>query len=245
MKNIRSVAIVATMLLASTGVAHAQPVDAWIDLQSDDRRRGLSWSGGRAALSAGAGVSIGPALRFDASVATARSSDRHGGADAAIDMSLGYSRYLGPIRWDAVVIGHAFPGATDAPGWIEVGTSAGLAYGPVTLDVSGRYAPAQSAIGGDNLYVGAELRAGIPATPFSVRAAGGRSTGSVDDAIRAARLRPSGAYWNWLVGVERVSGPFSVALDYVGTDIGREQASPFAETADARDMVVARVSYRF
>ncbi|WP_204283871.1 TorF family putative porin, partial [Klebsiella pneumoniae] len=64
------------------------------------------------------------------------------------------------------------------------------------------YAPSQSAIGGDNLYLFASANAGIPATPLSASATLGHSTGSTDDPVRAARLRPLGDYTDWRLGME-------------------------------------------
>lgn len=235
------------LLCLSGGAARAQSgPTVWVEAETDDRRRGLSWSEGRAALRAEAGAPLGSAFRIDAGVSTARGSDRHGGADAAIDVSASYARDLGALRLDAGLTGYAFSGATDAPGWVELGAGASFLYGPVELDARARYAPGQSAIGGDNLYLSLGARAGVPATALSVRAHLGRGTGDADDPIRAARLRPGGAYWDWLVGVEHVSGPLSVGLDYVGTDIGRAaDPSRYADIPHARDTVVARVSYAF
>jgi hypothetical protein len=109
------------------------------------------------------------------------------------------------------------------------------------------YAPSQSAIGGDNLYLHAGAQAGIPGTPWTVLAGVGHSTGKTEDAFRAARLRPGGDYSDWRVGVEHVTGPVTLGLDYVGTDVSERAASAFA-LADARhsgDRIVGRVRFGF
>ena len=60
---------------------------AGVELSNDEVRRGLSWSGGRAALSADALIVLG-LVEVSGRAATTRSSKRHAGADAVIDVAL-------------------------------------------------------------------------------------------------------------------------------------------------------------
>jgi hypothetical protein len=126
----------------------------------------------------------------------------------------------------------------------EVGASASFTFGPLQLTGGADYAPSQDAIGGDNLFVYAAANAGIPATPFTLVADIGHSTGDVNDPVRAQRLRPGGDYSNWRLGVEHRTGPLTLALDYVGTDVNRRDAfGPFADARHAGDRIVGRVRF--
>lgn len=218
-----------------------------VEASTDDRRRGLSWSDGDASLRGSVSVPAGPGLRLDGTVAALRGSDRHGGADVGVDLSAGYAQAVGPVTVDGSVIGHVFPGGDGALGYVEVGGGVNFLIGPLSLDAFTRYAPEQSAIGGDNLVLAAQASLGIPMTPFTVRAGIGRSSGSVDDAIRAARLRPAGDYIDWTLGVEHVTGPIVLGIDYVDTNIrGRDiVASPFADGRNSGSRLVARAGISF
>ena len=72
-------------------------------------------------------------------------------------------------------------------------------------------------------------------------------SGSVDDALRAARLRPAGTYSDWLVGVRHITGPLTLGLDYSGTNIDRADivASPYADPRNSGDRLTARASFSF
>ena len=97
-------------------------------------------------------------------------------------------------------------------------------------------------------FVGADggrARVGVPATPFTLMASAGHSSGSVDDPIRAARLRPGGSYWDWSLGVDHITGPLTLGLVYTGTDISERVPSPFANARDTGDRLTARVALNF
>jgi hypothetical protein len=68
----------------------------------------------------------------------------------------------------------------------------------------------------------------------------------VDDWQRAARLRPGGNYTDWSLGVDHITGPFSIGVLYTGTDIDdRVLASPFANPRHTGDKVTARLAISF
>lgn len=235
----------AALAIASGGVAHAQAVSGGLELATDESRRGLSWSGGRVAASADAQAAFGVA---DASVriVSTRGAGRHAGADAAVDLELGVTTDAGPFRLRGHVAAHLFAGVRAPMHYVEAGARGSYTLGPLQIGAGAVYAPAQSAIGGDNLYAFAFANAGIPATPLSASAALGRSTGSTDDPIRAARLRPLGNYTDWRLGLEYTQFPFTIGLDYVGTSFAdRASASPFADLRHSGDRVVARVRLAF
>lgn len=220
---------------------------AGVELATDERRRGLSWSDGQAAAAASFRLDLPSGIDIGARVTATRGDPRHGGADAVIEPTLGYSTGTAGIRLDAFATGHLFSGARERLDYVEGGAGASYTLGPVEAGVEARYAPAQAAIGGDNLYLSVRGRLGIPATPWTVLASAGRSSGSTDDPIRAARLRPTGNYGDWSLGVQHVTGPLTLGLTYTATDIDDDAAgvSPFAQREHAGNRLAARVSLGF
>lgn len=240
-----------TLLAVAAGAAAAPAVaqvslDAGVEATTDARRRGISWSDGRAALGGHVSVRLPSGLDLGARAASVRGDPRHGGADAVIDLSGGFSReVIGGFRVDAFVTGHLFAGARGRLDYVEGGLGASYALGPAEIGVDARYAPAQGAIGGDNLWLGARARVGVPLTPFTLNGAIGRSSGSVDDPLRAARLRPGGGYADWSLGADHITGPLAIGVVYSGTDIDHVAASPYANARHVGDKVVARVALSF
>lgn len=217
-----------------------------VEVATDERRRGISWSDGE--LAPAASISAGLPSGFDLGVRVTgtRGDPRHGGADAVADVTGGFGRDVGGgLRLDGFVTGHLFAGARGRMDYVELGAGASYALGPAEVGVDARYAPVQSAIGGDNLWLGARARVGVPATPFTLAASAGHSSGSVDDPIRAARLRPGGDYWDWSLGVDHISGPLTLGLAYTGTDIGDRLGSPYASARHTGDKVTARAAVTF
>ena len=233
-------------IVAATAAAPAlAQVSAGVEATTDERRRGLGWSEGEAALSADASAAVA-GFDLSARAVTLRGSARHDGADAVFDVEAGRAFALGPFSLRARAVGHLFAGAGARMDYYEMGGTAGYSLGPLSVEAGATYAPDQRAIGGDNLYLFAGASAGIPATPLTVSAAIGRSSGHTDDPVRAARLRPAGGYHDWRVGVEHVTGPLTLALDYVGTDIdARAAPSPLADARHAGDKIVGRVQLGF
>ncbi|MEH3047002.1 TorF family putative porin [Sphingomonas adhaesiva] len=241
------------MLAAVLSGTAAVPVSAQVvphagvEVTTDERRRGLSWSEGKAAAAAWVRADLPPGFDLGARVTTTRGDPRSGGAEAVIEPTLGYARDLGGFRLDGFVTGHVFTGGIGGMSYVEGGAGASYTLGPAEVGAEARYAPSQGAIGGDNLYLGARARLGVPATPWTIVGTVGRSTGDVNDPVRAARLRPTGRYHDWSLGVQRISGPLTLGLTYSGTDISDDgpDASPFAVRRHAGDRIAARVSVGF
>ena len=237
-----------TVLIAATlsGVAAlpaAAQVSVGVELATDERRRGISWSDGKAAPSVYVRADLPAGFDLGARVLATRGDPRHGGADGVVEPTLGYSRDLGGLRLDGFATGHFFSGARGRLDYGEVGAGLSYSLGPAQAGVEARYAPSQDAIGGDNLYIGLRGRVGVPATPWTLTASAGRSSGIVDDPVRAARLRPGGTYRDWSLGVQHITGPLTVALEYTGTDVRDERdLSSFAVREHAGDRLAARVS---
>ncbi|MEG8058714.1 MULTISPECIES: TorF family putative porin [Sphingomonas] len=248
---IRRVRLAGVLGAASCGLitpAFAQDAGSvTLEVMSEEERRGLSWSEGRAAL---AGDIRGSRGRLDASAraVTLRNSVRHGGADAVVDLSVGTGWDLGAVRIRTDATGHAFVGARGRMDYVEAGVSASYAYGPLYATVGVIGAPSQRAIGGSNVHVYANANAGIPGTPFTILTELGHSSGSVSDPVRAERLRPGGSYTNWRLGLEHRRDRLTIGVDYVGTDISRTAnatADRFADRRNAGDRIIGRVQVSF
>ncbi|HET9510458.1 MAG TPA: TorF family putative porin [Sphingomonas sp.] len=232
-------AIVATPVLAQSRPSLGA------EIATDEVRRGLSWSDGRAAVSADVTADL---AGFDLSgrVVTTRGSRRHAGADAVADLEVARGFDLGDLRLRASVTGHLFADAGIRADYYELGGTGSYTLGPVSLDAGAKYAPVQSAIGGDNLYLFANASGAIIGTPLTANAGIGRSSGRTDDSLRAARLRPAGNYTDWRLGLSYGMAPVTLSLDYVATSIDdRRTASPFADPDHVGDRFVGRVRVAF
>lgn len=233
------VAVVAVPLSGTVAHAQAVAVRPAVEIATEENRRGVSWSEGRAALSGDIAVEAGW-LEATARVVTLRGAGLHGGADVAIDLGLAARRQIGPVQLTGQGIVHLFTDAAGSQDYAELGGNAAYTLGPARVTTGLSYAPPQDAIGGSNLYLFAGADAGIPATPFTLYGHVGRSTGAVDDPVRAGRLRPGGNYTDWRVGVDHVTGPLAFSLEYVGTDIPK-----VAARGDHGDRLVARARFSF
>lgn len=241
----RFLAAAAFAVAVSPAAAQQVDVDASVEIASDLRERGLSDSGGKATLAAAIGVEAG-GLRADLRVATLRDSARHGGADTGATAELSYRLRQGGLTLDFGGAGRLFGGAAGKADYGELFASAAFLIGPVELGAGAFYAPDQASIGGDNLYLRARGRADLPGTPWSLTGHVGHSSGSVDDPVRAARLRPDGSYTDWSLGLEWTRGKFGAGLTYSDTDIQRARVtSPFGDAANSGARLTASARLLF
>lgn len=216
-----------------------------VDAMTDYRVRGLSWSDGEAAGQVYVSVPFGSTLSASAQATTLRGAARHGGADAGLDLAATYLDRSSVIYWYGSVVGHLFAGAEGGLDYGEVQAGVGGTLGPADVTLSASYAPSQDAIGGSNFYTRAEGSVGIWGTPYTLRAHVGRSSGDVDDPIRAARLRPGGSYTDWAVGAEYTIAPVSLSLTYSDTDISSSDVSYPQWGGDYGAKLVAGANVRF
>ncbi|KFL47765.1 hypothetical protein IL54_3192 [Sphingobium sp. ba1] len=221
---------------ALPAVAQDRGLSATIEAASDERRRGLSWSEGDPVLRSTLSVPVTSGLSLDGAATILWGSARHGGADAAIDIGPSWSQQIGGWRLTAQGRYHLFPGASDQ-GYGEVGAQAGFLIGPASVDIAAHYAPRQSAIGGDNLYVSAAAAVAVPGTPFTLSGHVGRSSGKVRDPLAAARLRPDGNYWDHGVALDWYRGQWFAGIRYAGSSIDGPVRS------HAGDRLIARVGF--
>ncbi|WP_230461371.1 TorF family putative porin [Sphingobium sp. CAP-1] len=238
----RHLAWLGTLTLAS----HALPAAAQyasgatftLEAASDERRRGLSWSDGDPVLRVSASVPLTKGFSLDGTATTLWGSPRHGGADAVVDLGASYGRQLGGFRLTGEGRYHFFPGA-DRQGYGEAGAIAGFILGPASVDLAARYAPRQSAIGGDNLYLSTSAAIGLPGTPFTVSGHIGRASGDAHDPARAVRLRPESIYWDHGIAIDWYRGHWSAGLRYADTDIDARNS------AHAGASLIARAGFTF
>ncbi|RDE05230.1 TorF family putative porin [Sphingomonas aracearum] len=222
--------------------AHAQ-VSAGVEATTDERRRGLSWSDGDPSVSADVQADVW-SLQASARAVALRGSPRHRGAEAVADLTLAKSIDLSAFRLRASATGHFFVDAADRMDYWEAGADASYSLGPLQVEAGASIAPAQRAIGGSNLYVYAGASAGIPATPVTLSAAVGHTSGS-EDRLYSDRLRPGGDYTDWRVGIERTIFPLTLGLDYVGTDRSERRPAPIGDPRNSGDRVLARARLSF
>lgn len=212
--------------LASSPASAQETLRLEASLLSDFRERGLSWSDGKAAAQIRADAPLPAGFDISAVATTARSAPRHGGADAAVDLGLGYGHDAGLLRLRASAVAHVFPGGRGAQDYIELGGGMSIAFGPIDLSLAASYAPPQRAIGGGNVYRRARMSAALPGTPLTLSGHFGRSTGSTRDPIRAERLRPGGNYHDWSLGADYALRLLTLSLTYADTDIRRAPSGP-------------------
>ena len=232
--TIRRVLPVLLAAAPSAGVAQeAARLEAGV--MSDWRVRGMSWSDGRPAAQLFASMPLGPGLDLAGQATTSRGSARHGGADAVLDVSGGYSSEAGLLRWHGGVAGHFFPGGSGAQDYVDLSLGGGAALGPLDLMVTAHYAPSQAAIGRSNLYTVADARIGLMGTPLTLAAHLGRSAGSISDRQRSDRLRPGGRYTDWSLGLDYAIRRLFFSITYSDTSIDRRRTMPsgYADHAGA------------
>ena len=199
-----------------------------VEIASDYRVRGLSWSDGRPAITANVRLPLTDTIDLGVTATSLRGSARHGGADALVRPSLRYFRNEGALQFGGGVTGYLFPDHSGL-GFVEGQALVGTLIGPAQLWLTAYYAPRQDAIGGDNLRIAAQADVAVPMTPFTVSGSIGRSSGSVRNAVYARRLRPEGSYWDWRLVVDHVTGPLRIGIAYTGTDIGKVAPGRFVD----------------
>ncbi len=220
MRLILAIAIPA--VLAPAPVLAQEMIGLEASILTDYRERGLSWSDGKAAARVRVDVPLaGTGFTAAAQATSTRGSVRHGGAEAAVDLSLTFRHEAGLTRLHGAAIARLFPEGAGRQDYVEFDLGVGMALGPIDLAVLGSYAPPQQAIGGSNLHGKASARLALIGTPVTLTGQLGHTTGHADDALRAGRLRPAGSYTDWSLGADYALGRLVFSLAYSDTDIRR------------------------
>jgi len=184
--------------------AGAFDISATATIVSDYRFRGVSLSDRDPAVQGSVDVSIGGFYAGVWMSSIARFAD----TNVEADLYAGYAGESGPIEYEAGAIAYLYPGG-DGTGNVYEGTGS-LAYniGPASARLRVNYAPDQENLAGDNLYLSAEGRFAIPATPVTFFAQAGRERGSF-----------YGRKWDWSLGLEATRGPLTASFGYFDTDL--------------------------
>lgn len=146
------------------------------------------------------------------------------GADAELDLILGYKKTFGNTTIDGGLLYYYYPGGCcDIPtDFAEPYISVSYVFGPVTAKATAAYAPKQKALSigngkEDNLYLAGDLSYAIPKTPVSL-------TGHLGHSFGPSYLTIGDEYTDWSLGASVTKANFTAALSYV--DTGKSLYSP-------------------
>lgn len=200
---------------------------------SDYRFRGLSRSSGDPAFQASlevdhvSGIYAGlwtSTLDLDSA---GRAADRRLGG-AQVDVYAGWSGAIGGSGWiaDLGLVYYAFPDSDiGKAGFFEPQAAISTSLGPARAKLGVRYAWKQQALnfdgGGkdDNLYVYADLGAGIPGTPLSLSAHLGYTDGALSPKFATGQTRDYAGGFDWSLGASYAIAPnLSIGGHYVGVE---------------------------
>jgi uncharacterized protein (TIGR02001 family) len=196
---------------------------ASVEGMTDYRFRGVSRSDEDPAVQATVNVWHGSGLYAGARGTTLKGTDTFrlrdpvfaDLGDAQLDLYVGYGGRLGGgFEVDAGALYYVFAGGEGATDYVEPYASLSYLIGPVYATAGAKYAPAQDAIGDEEmLYLFGQVDVTVPFRPWSFTGHLGRQDWG-----------RFGEYWNWSLGVEHqvqalgLSGAH-VGLRYIDTDL--------------------------
>ena len=218
----------ATLFLATPATAQEEEeasspvtVTGSVGVVTDYRFRGVSLSGGDAAIQGG--FTLTHESGFYAG--TWGSSIDDGGTDiygdVELDLFVGWSGSLSEaVGLDVGVLYYAYP--TNASGvdaeYVEPYATLSSTFGPVQAKLGVAYAPDQDSLGdNDNLYVFTKLSAGIPNTPITLSGGLGYTDGALAPPLLAGTADDTGFDWNLGASVT-VLGSVSLGVTYTGVE---------------------------
>ena len=228
---------------APLGVSTGLDLNGEARLLSDYRFRGVSRSDEDPALRAALTASHGSGFYAGVRATTLRGLDSFRLRDPAfrdlgdveLDLYAGYGARLGGgFELDAGLLYYVFAGGDGATDHVEPYASLSYLIGPVYATAGAKYAPAQRAIGDeDMLYLFGQVDVSVPFRPWSFTASLGhqdwgmgrcglpRSPQPCPGGMAAV---PFGSYRTWSLGVEhrlRIAGlpDAEIGLSYVDTDL--------------------------
>jgi uncharacterized protein (TIGR02001 family) len=199
---------------------------------SDYRFRGLSRSSGDPAVQGG--LYLDHISGFHASVWASTvnfdsvgpaAEDRYGGQE--VDLTAGWAGPVGGgLIADFGMVYYAFPGGElGQADFFEPYAALSTTLGPMRGKVGVKYAWKQEALnfnGGrkdDNLYVHADLDAGIPATPFSIAAHLGYTDGALSPKFVTGQTPHYAGGLDWSLGATwTVTRNLSLSANYIGVE---------------------------
>ena len=194
--------------------ADAVTVSSGTALVSSYRFRGIDLSDEKVAVQGWVSVTHESGLYAGTWASSIDGFGELGGSNLELDIYVGYrTKVADGVTLDGGVIYYAYPGSTGGKfEFFEPYAKFGLAAGPAVVTLGVAYAPAQDAIGGNNLYASADAALPIEGTTLALDAHLGRSEGETT-------LTPGGGYTDWSLGVAGSWNALTARLAYVDTDI--------------------------
>lgn len=213
---------------------------------SDYRFRGVSQSDQELAVQAGLTVAHESGLYVGAWASNLSGWGTFGGANMELDLIGGYKAQLADnVALDLGLTWYMYPGGADRTDFAEPYVKLTGTAGPATLTAGVAYAPKQEAIGrwyatgadaaagvytnpgatDDNLYLWGDGAVAIAGTPLTARAHLGHSRGQDGLGPNATAVSPTGANWDWSLGMDAAWRNLTFAVSYVGTDISDRAAA--------------------
>lgn len=183
---------------------------------SDYRFRGISLSNEKVAVQPTITVTHESGLYVGTWVSTLPDSPTFGKAE--VDLYGGYATEVAPgTTVDVGATYYWYPDGVDAFGpsdYVEVYGKLSHDLGPLSATGAVYYAPDQNALGSqDNVYLNLAVSGGIPNTPVTLTGALGYTDGSL------GALAPGGNYLDWSLGASYTTGPATLSVQYIDTDI--------------------------
>ena len=140
------------------------------------------------------------------------------GADAELDLIIGYKKTFGSTTVDGGVLYYYYPGSGGVPtDFAEPDLSVSHVTGPVTLKGTVNWAPKQKALtlDGDTkesgLYLGGDVAFTIPNTPIAL-------TGHLGHSFTENYITFGEEYTDWSIGATVTHKNLTAGLAYVDTD---------------------------
>lgn len=192
-------------------MAGAAPAAAQVDVAAtasvttDYRFRGISQTERDPAVQATLDLSLPDGL-FVGAFGSTVSAHELNGADAEVDLYGGYTGKSGGLSYSLSALGYLYPGGRGVS-YGEGQAELGYLIGPVQSKLFAAYAPRQRNTGGDDLYLGGSLSAGIPTTPLTATVGAGYEDGFFD------------GKWDWQAQLAYDHGPLTVSAAYVDTSL--------------------------
>ncbi|MET0307608.1 MAG: TorF family putative porin [Sphingomonas sp.] len=259
----------ALLLLIPAIPAYAQETDppkpltvsGSVALVSDYRFRGVSQSDEEMAVQGGLTVSHTSGIYASVWGSNLSGWGTFGGANMELDLVAGFKTPLSSaVNLDVGVTWYMYPGGADKTDFAEPYAKLSTTLGPVSALVGVAYAPAQEALGNwsatpesrggdkeDNLYVWTDLSSGVPGTPLTVKAHLGYSNGNPGLGPNGTSVAPTGKYLDWLIGADFVTGPVTLGVAYVDTDITEADSAyllpNFSSTKDGSSIAGGKVLF--
>jgi uncharacterized protein (TIGR02001 family) len=213
-------------------------VSGSVALVSDYRFRGVSQTDKEMAIQGGISVAHESGVYAGAWGSNLSGWGTFGGANMELDLYAGYKADLGGgAALDVGLTWYMYPGGADNTDFAEGYAKLSGSLGPVNGLVGVAYAPKQEALGNfsntpqsagqseDNLYLWADVSAGIKGTPVTAKAHLGYSSGNPGLGPNGTSVAPTGKYLDYLVGVDVAVGPVTLGAAYVGTDISKAESA--------------------